>query len=338
MKIIYYVTDHGLGHATRTVAIIKEFKKRNVDIVLRSDDQLEFFKKSLSDIKIIHGPTDFMPIMQKNNSMRFSTIKTKKNLISWIHNLPTIIAHESQILKKIQPDLVISDTSFMPILVAKFLKIPSVLIANFVWHEVLTLPQYLKSYLFDSYSQSNLIIKLPFGSKMNFKNKHNLGLIARYPTLSKTATRKILGIKKSEKLILISLPKFSKSSFQIPSNVKILNISDYSNIKNHKFDFLINGQNLVNAADVVICKCGFGFISECLTSGTPFYYIVDKKHKESNAIHKELLKNGIHNRINSESLSKNLSYYVSINLPAKKMPFSNNKIVDFITSFYEKVI
>ena len=231
-----------------------------------------------------------------------------------------------------------SDTAFMPILVAKKSKIPSILISNFVWHEVLDLPQYLKSYLLDSYSQSNLVLELPFGSEMKFKRKHNLGVVARYPTLSKTATRKILGIKKSDKLILVSLPQNLKIPLQTLPNIKILNLSDYSNIKNQKFDFFINGQNLVNAADIVICKCGFGFISECLTSGTPFCYVVDKKHKESNGIHQELLKNGIHNRINIKTISKNITHYSSTNLPAKKVPFSNKKIVGFIISFSEKFI
>jgi soluble P-type ATPase len=84
MKIVYYITDHGLGHATRTVAIIRELKKKSIDVVVRSNDKLGFLKKSLPDVQIIHGSTDFTPVMQKNNPMRFSDIQTKKKLLDWI--------------------------------------------------------------------------------------------------------------------------------------------------------------------------------------------------------------------------------------------------------------
>ena len=42
MKIVFYVTDHGLGHASRAIALIKEFKKKNIVVVVRSNDPLGF--------------------------------------------------------------------------------------------------------------------------------------------------------------------------------------------------------------------------------------------------------------------------------------------------------
>ena len=42
MKILYYVTDHGLGHASRTVAIIRELRKKKIQIVIRSNDPFKF--------------------------------------------------------------------------------------------------------------------------------------------------------------------------------------------------------------------------------------------------------------------------------------------------------
>jgi len=338
LKIVYYVTDHGLGHATRTVAIIRELKKRCVDVVIRSNDPFHFFKKSLPDVKIIYGSTDFIPVMQKNNSMRFADVKTKKKLLKWITNLPLTLTIESQLLKKIQPDLIITDTAFMPILAAKQNQIKCFLISNFVWNEALNLPQYLKSYLYSSYDQSDLILKLPFGTDMDFKNKHDVGLVARYPTISKTQIRKMLGIKKQEKLVLISLSGILKTSIKFPENIHVLDISDYSVIKNSKIDVFVDGQNLVNAADLVICKCGFGFITECLTSGTKFCYVVDQKHKEANGIHRELLKYELNNRINLKTLPVNFYSYSSLNFTIKKLPFSNKKIIDLIMLFYEKVI
>ncbi len=335
MKIVYYITDHGLGHATRTVAIIRELKKKSIDVVVRSNDKLGFLKKSLPDVQIIHGSTDFTPVMQKNNPMRFSDIQTKKKLLDWIANLPAIITNESRLLKKIHPDLIISDTAFMPILTAKKNQISSILISNFVWNEALHLPQYLKLFLRNSYEQSDLVLKLPFGTKMNLKNKHDVGLVARLPTISKHQMRKRLGIEKQEKLVLISLSGMLKNPIKFPRNICVLDVSDYSIIKNSKIDVFVNGQNLVNAADLVICKCGYGFVSECLTSGTKFYYVIDKKHQEANGIHRELLKHNLKNNINIATLLKKEFPIQSMNVNPEKISFSNKKIVNFIISFYK---
>jgi len=335
MKIVYYVTDHGLGHASRAIALIKEFKKKNIVVVVRSNDPLGILKKSLSDVQIISGSTDFKPVMQKNNPMRFSDIQTKKKLLDWIANLPDIITHESRLLKKILPDLIISDTAFMPLLTAKKNQIPSILISNFIWNEALNLPQHLKLFLHSSYENSDLVLKLPFGTKMNLKNKRDVGLVSRLPTISKHQIRKNFGLKKHEKLVLISLSGMLKNPIKFPKNVHVLDISDYSIIKNSEIDIFVNGQNLVNAADLVICKCGYGFVSECLTSGTKFYYVLDKKHKEANGIHRQLLKNNLKNNINITTLFKKEFTTRSMNVNSEKIPVSNKNIVNFIISFYK---
>ena len=79
MKIIYYITDHGLGHSSRSVAIIREMIKKKINVIVRSNNE-KFFKKSLPNVKIILGKTDLTPIMQLNNKLIFNKNKTKKKV------------------------------------------------------------------------------------------------------------------------------------------------------------------------------------------------------------------------------------------------------------------
>lgn len=65
----------------------------------------------------------------------------------------------------------------------------------------------------------------------------------------------------------------------------------------------IEGQDLIASVDLVIAKCGYSTISECLTSGTPFLYLYDKNHQEQKAIIKELHKIGIKNEISMDKLN-----------------------------------
>jgi len=337
LKIIYYVTDHGLGHSTRAVAIIRELIKNNVEVIIRNNDDLGFFKKSLPGTKVFHGCTDFKPVMKKIHPFRFSEIKTKKNMSLWVSTLHQNISHEIQFLKKHQPDFIITDSSFMPILAANKNQIRSILLSNFVWSDSLLLSHKMEKFIHNSYSKADLVLQLIFGTKMKFKNKIKIGFVSRKPTVSKDKFRKSLGIKKNEKLVILSLSGMAKIPLNYSKNIKIIDISDYSNLKSSKLKNLVEGQNLINAADLVICKCGFGFITECLSNGVKFCYIIDSKHKEAQGIHLELKKLGLNQNITLNFLSKSFINNKFINnFSRKKILPSNTLVVKKIIQFYEK--
>ena len=65
-KILYYVSDHGKGHATRSIAIIQEMLKHNIEVNVRNTNALEFFKQSLPNVKIIPGKTDVGSTIKKD--------------------------------------------------------------------------------------------------------------------------------------------------------------------------------------------------------------------------------------------------------------------------------
>lgn len=339
MKILYYVTDHGLGHASRTVAIIRELKKKNIHIIIRSNDPFGFLKKSLPGVKIISGQTDFQPVMSKKNGMLFDESKTRKNLSNWIYQMPTIINKESTLIKKIKPDVIISDVSFMPILASSKNKIKSLVVSSFVWNESLKIPNNIRNYIKNSYKNADIILRLPLGTSVSFKNVHKMGIVARYSTLSRKQIRKKLGINSNEKLILVSLSGKEKIQLKHSKNIKIFDVSDYSTIKKSGMKNLTEGQNLITAADLVICKCGYGFISECLTSKTRFFYILEPKHKEANSIHKELQKLGIKNRISIKRLLNNTidDEFIKSSM-AISIPFDNQNIAKKIIKIYDRVI
>ena len=56
-KIIYYITDHGMGHTTRSVAIIRELIKEGIQVTVRNSN-IDYLNKSLPNINTISGTTD----------------------------------------------------------------------------------------------------------------------------------------------------------------------------------------------------------------------------------------------------------------------------------------
>jgi len=79
-KILYYITDHGRGHTTRSIAIIRELQKYNVEVIVRNSNAIPTLRKSLPKIKIISGITDVGPVIQ-NNGISIDIKKVKQLFI-----------------------------------------------------------------------------------------------------------------------------------------------------------------------------------------------------------------------------------------------------------------
>lgn len=280
-----------MGHSTRSIALIRKLIKNNIEIIVRNSNNITLLQKSLPGIKIIDGITDVGPII-KNDGISLDSEKSKRKIESWIENIPNTAKNELNFISKIKPSLIISDVSAMPLKAAHQNKIPSLIISNFSWYDVLNYisPNH-RSLLKEFYSFSDYTIKLPLGTKMNhFQNIKTCGLVCRIPTIPKNVVRKTFELN-SKLSILFTIGK-NQNTISVDSEIDCKIISTGSKIlyrgKIIEPIYSIEGQNLVNAVDLVICKCGYGTISECLSTGTPFCYISDDSHLEQKAISDEL--------------------------------------------------
>ena len=295
--ILYYISEHGLGHLTRSIAIIRELQN-HANIMIRNSNEI-FLKKSLPSIPIFSGKTDQGPIIS-SNFISIDWEKTKISISDWYSNFNSIAENEKLFIKKKNPDIIISDISPIPLYSSNQLDIPSIAISNFTWLDVFSkLPDLNLNYLKSSYEKASLCIKLPLSTNMNiFSNKKNVGFVCKIPTDNNLMVRKKLNIDKSKFLIFINLPNFFNIKLKNFENFQVISTGAKTNFKNTVYiDPWIEGQNLVNASDLVICKCGYGMITECLTSGTPFQLIADQDHPEQDAILQQLSKYGIENSI-----------------------------------------
>ncbi len=337
-KVIYYITDHGKGHTTRSIAIIKELQKFNVNVTIRNSNSIDFLENSLENIQVISGLTDIGPkILPDGFSIDESN--SKPILHKWIKNLENDSVQENELISKLEPDLIISDISAMPFLVAKKQKRNSIAISNFSWYDVL---KFLDSadlnVLENAYDIANLVIQLPFGTEMNhFKNKKRVGIVARKPTNSREEIRKKLKIKNNEYLISIALGHSNHTiNCKFGNEVKVLSMN--SNVAGENVLSLpsfIPSHNAISASNLVIGKCGYGLISECLTNGIPFFYLVDDKHLEQKAMSAELSEKKLGRRISYEILNE-LTFDKKFfqNLPKiKKMPIDNETVAHKILEF-----
>ncbi len=108
MKLIYGICSWGLGHATRSLPIIRKLIKENNEITIISDGRsLELLKKELNEtVKYINIP-DY-PMLISENSRQFIA----KSIIYWplfIKKMESGLQKLTKIVKKNHYDLIISD-------------------------------------------------------------------------------------------------------------------------------------------------------------------------------------------------------------------------------------
>lgn len=305
-KIIYYITDHGRGHATRSIAIIRELKKLNVDIIIRNSNSFQLLKKSLPKTQIIDGITD-VGLSITDDGISIDENKSIQSITKWIDGVDKISSKECPLIQKFNPDLIISDISVMPLLAGKKTDTSSITISNFSWYDVLKfLPKNTLEKIRQLYDYSDLHIQLPLSTPLkHFKNKKSVGLISRKPIMNSFDLKKKLGIKENDFSILLALGNLNELKFSSDNNFKFLSINTKIKNTNNSINVTdwIEGQDLVSMADLVICKCGYGFVSECLINSTPFYYVASDNHLEQVAISNSLKKLGLKNRISFDEIN-----------------------------------
>ncbi len=289
-------------------------------------------------MSVINEKTDVGPVV-KDDGISIDTKSSIPKLHQWIQDLDKSSERELIHLKKNEHDLIISDISVMPLKAAKKANISSIAISNFSWYDVLKfLEKTDLEILMQEYNSPQIALQLPLGTDMNhFKHKKKTGFASRYSINSREIVRKKLGLKNSDILVAFAL---GGSNLEIETNfdkeIKIISLnSKIKNIKNLIVHSpLMESQDLIAASDLVICKCGYGTVTECLTNGIPFYYIASDAHMEQKSIVSALGNYSSSKQITLDEINHlSLNKKQIQNLPKNQESIDNSNIADIIKEF-----
>ena len=135
--IAFYISEYGFGHASRSVAIIREllYRDASIKIIICHSFALNFLRESLPYEQVtIRAITTDIGYFLKENSIDPDKKKLQNNFDAFIKDWTKRIEREMNFLKENNVELVISDISPLPFEAASKLGIPSVGISNFTWY------------------------------------------------------------------------------------------------------------------------------------------------------------------------------------------------------------
>ena len=98
-KILYSISDNGLGHLTRSIGIMREFHE-NIEFIIRNSNS-NFLEKSLPNTKIISGQTD-QGLILNEDGISVNNSKSRVALENWYDHFNDNLENEERIISKIQ--------------------------------------------------------------------------------------------------------------------------------------------------------------------------------------------------------------------------------------------
>ncbi|MEH7440194.1 glycosyltransferase [Neobacillus drentensis] len=292
--IAYYISDYGYGHASRSIAIIRELLKiPEVRIIVCHSFALPFIKESLNSDRVKYRSikTDVGYFLAKDSiypDKELLIIEYKNFVVDW----DNLQLQERNFLQKNNVDLVISDISPLPFEAAESLDIPSIGVSNFTWYTAydgLIDEGELKVYK-EAYQKMSYYFSLA-GSQEDWNvNTKEFGFFSREVDDNEVSRiRRLVNPYGNKKIIFLGLgmkidvgtlerlPIWSSPDcvFLISSNVQV----DLPNTFQIPAGYL-ESQNYIAASDLVISKAGWGMVGEAVSSNIPLLILNRPSMKE----------------------------------------------------------
>ncbi len=301
--IVWYISGHGFGHASREIEIINALRDRRPDVpvVVRTGAKRWIFDLTL------RSPVEFQPVecdtgVVQIDSLRLDEAETVRRAAAFYARFDARVASERDVLRSIRPSLVVGDVPPLAFAAAAACGVPSVAIANFTWDwiyegyapERFGAPDLVRQ-VRDACARADLFLRLPMwgGFEMAPPDAtRDLPLVARRSARDPLETRKALGLPTDRKLVLLSfgghgLKGLSPAAFDAFGDEFVAVITGHLEMSEaaHQsrrgvIEFDEQGlyeagwryEDLVAAVDVVATKPGYGIIAECAAHQTALLY------------------------------------------------------------------
>jgi UDP:flavonoid glycosyltransferase YjiC (YdhE family) len=297
-EIACFITPHGFGHATRMTAVLEALQREipNLQPHLYTTVPESLFAETLSNFSY-HPCACDIGLVQKNGFQADlpATINRLQDFLPFKDSLINELAEKIQGCR-----LVLCDIAPIGIAVARAAGITSVLIENFTWDWIYKayLPNHPElqpaiTYLASQYQQADFHIRCrPCCGPA--QGDFECGPVFRRIRTSRSEVRKELQCK-NKRVVLISmggvdlelpfihqLPASSESFFILTGQKKTQRLAE--NILLLARDSNFYHPDLINSADLVVCKSGYSTIAECAQAGVPIITVGRTRFPESGAL------------------------------------------------------
>ena len=297
MTVVFFISGHGFGHASRQVEIINALGRiePGLRIIIRSAVSASLLERTAGvPYELRPGACDTGVVQA--TSVAHDDAATALEAVRFYASFDQRIADEARALAGDRVSVIVGDIPPLAFEVAARTGVPSVAIANFSWDWIYeTHPGLaeaapgLVDRLRRAYQLATRTLQLPFAAGLDgFPNVQPIPLVARHATRSREETRARFGVPRDARAALLSFggygmpgldlaavdchdwrlvvtDRVTRPDGRVPDHVRLI----------AEQQFLGSGfryEDLVAAVDVVVTKPGYGIIAECVANNTAMLY------------------------------------------------------------------
>lgn len=315
MTIVFYISGHGFGHASRQVEIINALAgiRPGLRVIVRSAVSPHLLARTIrAAYELRAGPCDTGII--QSSSVAHDDEATAEQAIAFFSTLGPRADGEAAHLSSDQVRLVVGDIPPLAFEVGERLGVPSVAIANFTWDWIYESQPgfehapWLLPAIRSAYAKATMALQLPFAGGFEvFPAVRQIPLVARRPARSREDTRTYFRIPAERPAVLLSFGGYGLPMLDV---ARVDCLTDWTLVTTDLVTppagarakhvvyvpeeaFVTSGfryEDLVAAVDVVATKPGYGIIAECIATGTPMLYTSRGRFREYDLLVAEMPK------------------------------------------------
>jgi hypothetical protein len=280
MRIVFYISGHGFGHAARDIELILALKARRptARLVVRSSVAARLFTPlaGLDGVDVQRVETDSG--ITQIDSLTIDEDDTVRRAAAFYAQFDAHVDREAAVLKRADADLVVGDVPPLAFAAAARAGVRSVAIGNFTWDWIYSIypafdrvaPDVIPT-IRRAYATATSALRLPLhgGFEPMAAVTRDIPFIARQSRRERSETRKALGLTGERPIALAS---FGAYGADLPVD-RLLKSDRFALVDPRREPppgFVY--QDLVAAADVVVSKPGYGIVSECVANRSALLY------------------------------------------------------------------
>jgi len=287
--ILFDISGHGFGHAAMTTPIINALHQARPDIriTIRTKAPQSFLDQTLDvDYELIAESSDFGMIM--HDAFRVDTQASLSAYQEAHRHWPDKVSLQADKLRQLQPDLVISNISYLSLAAAAQAGIPSLAYSCLNWAEIFndyfkdnSDAQAIYQQMLAAYRQTELFMRPAPAMPMLGLDTLLIGPVASLGQNRHGEICDTLNLDSDTKLTIVSLggvsthlscqhwPKLSKHHYLVPGDVHHADQrADVSSLEQTNIPF----HDALASASLYLTKPGYGAFSGAACHGIPVIY------------------------------------------------------------------
>lgn len=297
-RVVFYLSGHGLGHASRQVEIINALMatRPSCQVSIKSSAPAWLFSRTLRarDVQVVSEACD-TGIVQRD-SLHLDEAASIERAVAFHANIGQRAAAEAAWLRRVGASLVVADAPPLACLAAAGAGVPAFVVGNFTWDWIYAGyadqpgAAALADLLGRAYTTATAAWRLPMaGGFATIDRIVDVPFVARHARHTGAEVRRAFDLPDDRPLVLLSfggygLGTLAPASLELGPFVVVTlrgqegepSLPHRQTIRTLDEDELyargFRYEDLVGAVDIVLTKPGYGIVSECIANRTAIAY------------------------------------------------------------------